>query len=311
MRHHTEAQAVAVAEIVVTFMATSCAPPTLLTGPVLGGVVGALLSVTTFLYLNHDRENKEWIVASRKTGFWGHHTADFNWCEPDYVYTPYVAEMWNTTTSFLFCIGPMLLWQQAHSWSVRLNLLLVVAIGLGSAAFHATLQYEHQLLDELPMIMYIIHTVALLSRRDVACPRALWAAGIVLSVLLLSTDRENLAHKAGRVVMVLGFSGCFIWLASSLASVCADLDKRAGDSGYVCTRRYQSAALAVLLAICSWVTDNLGCQALHNLPYGLPYPQLHALMWHTGMAYVCGSLCFAVVMKHRLHLRAVASAQSE
>ena len=44
-----------------------------------------------------------------------------------------------------------------------MSAVLVVGIGLGSAAFHATLQYEAQLLDELPMIMYIVHTVAVLS----------------------------------------------------------------------------------------------------------------------------------------------------
>ena len=288
--------------------AKTCAPPVLLTGPILGGLCGALLSVTTFLYLNHDRENKEFTAATRdSTGFWPAPSADFNWCEPDYVYSPYVAEMWNTVTSLLFLVGPLLLWNQTSNWSVRFNLLLVVAIGLGSAAFHATLQYEHQLFDELPMIMYIVNTVALLSSRDVACPRVLWLCGAALSVLLLGTDREHVAHKSGRVIMVLGFSGCFIWLASSLASVCATLDERAAG-GYVFTRRYQYAALAVLLAIISWVLDNLGCQALHNLPFGLPYPQLHALMWHTGMSYVCASLCQAVVGKQKDHSRAVASA---
>ena len=45
--------------------AAQCAPPVLLTGPVLGGLVAALLSVTTFLYLNHDRENKEWVAAEQ------------------------------------------------------------------------------------------------------------------------------------------------------------------------------------------------------------------------------------------------------
>jgi hypothetical protein len=321
---------------------SECAPPVLLTGPTLGGLVAALLSVTTFLYLNHDRENKEWTSASAaRAGHWPPPSADFNWCEPDYVYTPWIAEVWNTVTSLLFLVGPLLLWSESRDWSVRLNLLLVVAIGLGSAAFHATLQYEMQLMDELPMIMYIAHTVALLSRRDVTCPRVLWACGLALSVLLLATAREDAAHKVGRALMVLGFSGCFIWLAFSLAPLCSELDQR-GGGGYVHTRHYQSAALAVLVAILSWVTDNLGCSALHSLPFGLPYPQvmdgsgrtrdlcstgkrltlnaprlvrgvrqLHALAWHTGMSYVCGSLCRAVVAKQQHRARAVASAQSE
>mmetsp|Transcript_52579 Transcript_52579/g.87275 ORF Transcript_52579/g.87275 Transcript_52579/m.87275 type:complete len:303 (+) Transcript_52579:3-911(+) len=282
-------------------------PPTLLTGRILGTLVGALISVTTFLYLNHDRENKEWkhrVVAKRAVGYWPPPSADFNWCEPDFVYSPAIAELWNTVTSLLFLVSPVSLWGRTRNWSVRLNLLLIVAIGVGSAAFHATLQYEAQLLDELPMIMYIAHTVALLSRRDVSCPPALWYSSLALSFLLFSTDREHPAHKASRAIMVLCFSGCFIWLAFSLAPLCTQLDQRAGD-GYVYTRRYEYAALAVLVAILSWVIDNLGCQTLHNLPFGLPYPQLHALVWHTGMAFVCGSLCHAVLGKQQQHACAI------
>ena len=112
-----------------------------------------------------------------------------------------IAEVWNTVTSLFFCIGPMLLWPATRDWSMRLNLLLLVAIGLGSAAFHATLQYESQLLDELPMIMYIAHTVAMLKSRDVRCPRWVWAAGFALSALLFSTPRENNLQIIYRVVL--------------------------------------------------------------------------------------------------------------
>jgi len=291
----------------------SCAPPVLLTGPILGGLVGALLSVTTFLYLNHDRDNKEWVRDNTPAsiGHWPAPSADFDWCEPNYVYSPWIAELWTTVTSLLFLIGPALLWSKSENWSVRLNLLLVVAIGLGSAAFHGTLQYEAQLLDELPMIMYICHTVALLSRPDVTCPKALWVGGASLSLLLFATSREDAAHKAGRCAMVLGFSSCFVWLAFSLAPLCNQLDQRAAGGGsvkYFYTRRYQSAGLAVLVAILSWVTDNLGCRKLQSLPFGLPYPQLHALVWHTGMAYVCGSLCVSVVGKRQQLARDLASA---
>ena len=91
--------------------------------------------------------------------------------------------------------------------------------------------------------------------------------------------------------VVLGFSGCFIWLAYSLAPLCHLLDEGAAGKGklsgnlpgrrvrvadgdgagepahrerHLFTRRYKSAALAVLVAILSWVTDNLGCRQLHS-----------------------------------------------
>ena len=37
----------------------------------------------------------------RRAGYWGEKTANTNWCEPDYVVSQYVAEFWNTASSFL------------------------------------------------------------------------------------------------------------------------------------------------------------------------------------------------------------------
>jgi len=79
--------------------------------------------------------------------------------------------------------------------------------------------------------------------------------------------------------------------------LCAKLDERASGNTYAFTRRYQAASITVLLAIVAWVADNLACKALHTLPWGLPYPQTHAIVWHPGMAYVCHCLCLAVVAK--------------
>ena len=49
----------------------TCAPPVLLTGPILGGVVFALLSVTTTLYLTHDRDVAGgWGAMKSNEGYW-------------------------------------------------------------------------------------------------------------------------------------------------------------------------------------------------------------------------------------------------
>lgn len=73
----------------------------LLSGPVLGAVIASLLTLTTTLYLTHDREAEAFDLApasNQTRGYWGEATGDFNWCEPDYVYSPYVVEVWNSIT---------------------------------------------------------------------------------------------------------------------------------------------------------------------------------------------------------------------
>jgi dihydroceramidase len=285
---------------------TPQSPPVLLTGPVLGIVIFLMLCCTTTLYLAHDRTVKAWEnvgMADNKTlvGYWSPPSGDFNWCEVDYVFTPYVSELWNSATSLFLLVGPALAWKRATSWEVRLNLFLLAIIGVGSTLFHATLQYEHQLLDEVPMLCYIVHTVAILARQDMSCPLWVKMGSLALCVLLFTTPRDATVHEIGRMVLVLCFSSCFVWLASSLAPICAQLDAgfaNNGPSSFAYTRLGQWASFVLLLAVFAWLSDNLACGALHNLPFGLPYLQLHAVGWHIGIAFVCHCLCQIVMGKH-------------
>lgn len=272
-----------------------------LSGPALGAIVTSLLLVTTWLYLFHDRENDQWDLDStaRTMGYWGSATGDFNWCEPDYIYTEYIVEFWNTISSAVFIPGCLWLICSTSHLDGRINASLVVLIGLGSMAFHATLQYWAQLLDELPMLLYVVHTVAVLRRTDSKCPLQLAVGMLLLCALLLATEREALAHRAGRLVMILCFAGCFIWLAASLAGISARLDNLQNTHKFGVF--YHRASLAVLAAIVSWVLDNLACKQLHALPFGLPYPQLHAILWHGGMSFVCYVLSSVVAAKIGSH----------
>eukprot|EP01135_Chromosphaera_perkinsii_P005036 Nk52_evm13s311 gene=Nk52_evmTU13s311 len=86
--------------------------------------------------------------------FWGEPTSNVNWCEHDYAVSGFVAEFWNTITSFMFAFMGFLgmsLISDGHSIT-KWSFFWLCSIGFGSAAFHGTLQYSAQLLDEVPMI---------------------------------------------------------------------------------------------------------------------------------------------------------------
>eukprot|EP00665_Eupelagonemidae_sp_cell47_P001250 gene1250-4664_t len=76
-------------------------------------------------------------AAARDVGWWGRPTSTIDWCEGNYEVTRYVAEWWNAASSLLISLC---------------GAAAVVVVGLGSTAFHATLLFPMQLLDELPMI---------------------------------------------------------------------------------------------------------------------------------------------------------------
>lgn len=94
------------------------------------------------------------------TGHWGEKTATVNWCEPDYAYTPWIAEFGNAVSSFAIVgYGVWGVWSHLRlgvgevlEWRFPVAYSMFVVVGIGSFLFHATLLRTMQLLDELPMI---------------------------------------------------------------------------------------------------------------------------------------------------------------
>ncbi|XP_071798952.1 alkaline ceramidase 3-like [Asterias amurensis] len=89
-------------------------------------------------------------------GVWGKPTSTLDWCEENYVVTPYIAEFWNTISNIAMIIPPLLSLYYISMCKVERRFywscLAFLSVGLGSWCFHMTLLYEMQLLDELPMI---------------------------------------------------------------------------------------------------------------------------------------------------------------
>ncbi|TFK41854.1 ceramidase [Crucibulum laeve] len=89
-------------------------------------------------------------------GFYGPVTATLDWCEANYQFSPYIAEMANTFSNLFAIALSVCGWFEAMQESLPTRYLLgymgVGLVGVGSFAFHATLLFQAQLADELPMI---------------------------------------------------------------------------------------------------------------------------------------------------------------
>jgi hypothetical protein len=90
---------------------------------------------------------------------WGHHTGTIDWCETNYSHSRYIAEFVNSLTNFpsIFLGLYGLYHTQTHGIPLRYGLcfLGLSLIGIGSFGFHASLRWEWQLMDELPMVRII------------------------------------------------------------------------------------------------------------------------------------------------------------
>lgn len=88
-------------------------------------------------------------------GYWGPVTSTIDWCEENYVISPFIAEWSNTVTNAMFLLTALYTTWTAYRDNLEKRFILIgmgfALVGVGSWWFHMTLQYKYQLLDELPM----------------------------------------------------------------------------------------------------------------------------------------------------------------
>jgi len=222
-------------------------------------------------------------AAPAVEGYWGPPTASVNWCEADYVATPYVAEIWNALSSFLIAAaGARAVWALARTGAEAPWLgisVSLVAVGLGSVAFHGTLLKRDQALDEVPMLWLALTAAYALLEIDAgddgpvhgtALPYALtaWAAAVSAAQWFVEGPWQPVAFHGSFASAEL----FFLYKAYALSRSAADPRTRALFSK---SFKLYGAALV------SWALDINACAALSALPVN---PQLHAWGWHGCVA---------------------------
>lgn len=88
--------------------------------------------------------------------YWGNPTSTIDWCEENYLFSPYIAELVNSFTNSMFILLALhhvySTFKNKHDKLYAFVSIGFASVGIGSFMFHSTLQYEHQLMDELPMV---------------------------------------------------------------------------------------------------------------------------------------------------------------
>eukprot|EP01050_Picozoa_sp_SAG11_P021865 SAG11_NODE_3985_length_2120_cov_3.557150_1_plen_226_part_00 len=138
-----------------------------------------------------------------------------DWCEENFAVTPMVAEFFNTATS-VACIVPPLFWfllpTPDQAGTIPLMHCLMSFIMFGSAAFHGTMTWGGQLLDELPILLFCGFSFSILldtyslqpaaaveknggnRRAEVIIKRAAWAPGPRLLAVVVAVEVALLAY---------------------------------------------------------------------------------------------------------------------
>lgn len=141
-------------------------------------------------------------------------------------------------------------------------------MGLGSVAFHATLLYEHQMLDELPMLWSAICMVYILLEFDAPADASRFGPALPLYLTLHGAATTYLVATTGGSLQFYLFHASFgsaeFWCLYQIWKL------RTASSRLAAGFRFY------LVALVCWSADLTACGSLSALPAN---PQLHA-WWH-------------------------------
>ena len=250
---------------------------------VVSGVIG------TLVMWSKDGESHRHNDATAVTdGYHGPIDATMDWCESNYVVTPYVAEFFNTVSSLpmivLGLVGVALERRYATGETrIALAFLGLATVGVGSALFHATLRFHYQLMDELPMLYVNQVFIYCQQRYDKPSPaRGAWDWLAIGLVALSAAQTFCYVYLGLYTVFIVSYA------AGVLCQWYFFLFQRGGFAALSPEMR----RFFILLVVCYkggfvlWALEHVFCGSVR------PF-QFHA-WWHLGAGY--GTYCWCVFL---------------
>ncbi|KAI8075664.1 hypothetical protein BDF21DRAFT_423415 [Thamnidium elegans] len=223
--------------------------------------------------------------------YWGPVTSTIDWCEENYIVSPYIAEFFNTITNlgfvFFSLFGIYNVFRNNASKKLIVAYLGVMMVGFGSWFFHMTLQYNMQLLDELPMLyvacimIWQTFIVDPISTIGIKLPIALAiCSGTISYVYIIIND--PVFHQVSYALLVF----CIVFRAILLVG------RVPNEYNTYEKPRLQLllwlAALGFILSFAIWNIDNIYCVSLKSWRSTVStltgsVSELHG-WWHIGTA---------------------------
>ncbi|PVU98845.1 hypothetical protein BB559_001233 [Furculomyces boomerangus] len=217
-------------------------------------------------------------------GYWGDVTSSVDWCEENYVKTIYIAEFYNTISSFvIFLVGEYGAHLNKSNWpAIQFMFRAISIVGIGSVLFHATLKQPMQMLDEVPMLWSALIIFYAMNNIKYGMKSTLWKV-FLLSIGFTSTFFA--IFTSGNTQFFL-FHLCFgtlelisLWLLHTASyELSTKFKNNCNDTA---KKMFKTGLLWYLLGAVIWVCDTFYCHKVNGgirsfLPINL---QFHA-WWH-------------------------------
>ncbi|KZP25287.1 alkaline phytoceramidase [Athelia psychrophila] len=226
--------------------------------------------------------NSTWPV-----GVWGPVTATLDWCEANYQFSKYIAEMTNTVSNvfsiWIALYGAIIAQKEDLPTRLTIGSLGFTLVGVGSFAFHATLLRGAQLADELPMIYVSSYGLFCLfdtKGRDFSRRSWLLAAALLVFNALFTwsyiVSRDPVYHQLvfGFLVFTTAFRTHYLLTRS------ADSAKIPAHVRATIGRMFALGFALFSLGFISWNVDNIYCDVLTRYKKAVGWPLAFLLEGH-------------------------------
>ena len=257
-------------------------------------------------------------IIHNTNGYWSDITSTIDWCETNYQISMYICEFFNTLSSLcilLVAINSYLLHQHFMTASLKITHILLGVVGIGSVAFHMSLKHTAQMMDELPMLWFVLsifYDLTCCHRNLFLCDRYYVTSsynravatfiigyGFISSLLIITAATQTL--------QVFWFHLTFISTGVAVVGIyllkwwCSDrhvsTEYTQLYSSNAWERREQIIIFGLMCgvgAILCWLLDTHFCEFIQHLPFN---PQLHA-WWHVLIAISVYCLMILILFRN-------------
>ncbi|KAJ6575432.1 alkaline phytoceramidase [Mycena capillaripes] len=237
------------------------------------------------------------MATSPRVGFHGNVTATIDWCEENYQFSHYIAEMVNTFSNLVtigFAVyGGYLCIAESLPHRFMLGYAGIGLVGLGSFYFHATLQFQAQLADELPMIYLTVTTLAVLFDQnrgfDFSTRTRLLSVAIAVFNILFTwsyyISRNPVYHQIVFGILLLSIAFRIYYLLTW-----SNVGKRVpAEKRNTISTLFGSGVAQFVFAFVLWNLDNIFCDTLTRWKVFLGWPLAFLLEGHSWWHVASGT----------------------
>ncbi|KAF8738651.1 hypothetical protein AX14_010751 [Amanita brunnescens Koide BX004] len=239
--------------------------------------------------------SESWV---QNQGFFGPVTATLDWCEANYQFSHYIAEMANSFSNLftiaLAACGYLEACRQDLPQRYLAGYIGLGLVGIGSFAFHATLLYEAQLADELPMIYVGSIGVWLifddqpgfdLQRSSTRWLIVLLIAFDVLFTLSYYVYRNPVYHQVvfASIIFIVGSRVTYTLKYSRASSGIPS------ETKVMIGKLFATGATLFACGFLIWNMDNIFCMSLTDVKRMLGWPAAFLLEGHSWWHILTGA----------------------